>query len=151
MLIDVYACVQNVYTKCVNWRCRPYIYRPIQHLIFRGKHTLMQNYSHYFVDVSFFWIHIVTGKEWILPSPPPLPPPHCPTAPADNCFFQVPSGPGQWTSAVTANTRHSSIVASMLGQRRRRWPNIESTMDQCRSFAGIWMLAFANTGPMLCQ
>ena len=34
------------------------------------------------------------------------------------------------------NTRHWAIVGSMLGQRRRRWTNIEPTMAECLVFAG---------------
>ena len=30
-----------------------------------------------------------------------------------------------------ANRRHSPIVGSMLGQRRRRWTNIDSAKGQC--------------------
>ena len=32
--------------------------------------------------------------------------------------------------------RHWTIVGSMLGQRRRRWTNIDQTMAQCLMFAG---------------
>ena len=35
-----------------------------------------------------------------------------------------------------ANTRHGPNVGSMLGQRRRRWPNIDSTLGRCLVFAG---------------
>ena len=34
-------------------------------------------------------------------------------------------------AAYTDNERHSPIAGSMLGQRLRRWPNIEQTMAQC--------------------
>ena len=30
-----------------------------------------------------------------------------------------------------SNIVHLSNVGSMLGQRRRRWPNIKTTLDQC--------------------
>ena len=35
-----------------------------------------------------------------------------------------------------ANTRHRPNVGPMLGQRRRRWPNIGSTLGRCLVFAG---------------
>ena len=34
------------------------------------------------------------------------------------------------------NMRHRAIVGSMLGQRRRRWANIDPTMALCLMFAG---------------
>ena len=34
------------------------------------------------------------------------------------------------------NTRHLLNVGAMLGQRRRRWPNIASTLSRCLVFAG---------------
>ena len=37
----------------------------------------------------------------------------------------------------TANTVHSTNVGLMLGQRRRRWPNINPTLVECTVFAGI--------------
>ena len=45
------------------------------------------------------------------------------------------------TSIITvsyspANTGHWASVCSMLGQRRRRWTNIELTLAQCLVFAG---------------
>ena len=40
-----------------------------------------------------------------------------------------------WTY-TPANTRHWAIVGSMLGQRRRRWTNIELTMAQCLLLVG---------------
>ena len=36
-----------------------------------------------------------------------------------------------------ANTIHSPIVGSMLGQRRRRWPSIEPALSECLVFAGL--------------
>ena len=36
------------------------------------------------------------------------------------------------------NTRHSSIVGSMLVQRLRRWPNIDPPMDGCLKDSDIW-------------
>ena len=36
-----------------------------------------------------------------------------------------------------ANTRHWRNADLMLGQRRRRWTNIKSTLCQCLMFAGI--------------
>ena len=38
---------------------------------------------------------------------------------------------------MTANTGRSLIVVSMLGRRRRRWANIETTLGECPEFAGI--------------
>ena len=38
---------------------------------------------------------------------------------------------------IPANTGHCSCVGSMLGQRRRRWTNIEPTHEQCPVFAGM--------------
>ena len=35
-----------------------------------------------------------------------------------------------------ANTVQCPIVGSMLGQRRRRWTNIETALGQCLVFAG---------------
>ena len=57
----------------------------------------------------------------------------------DTCEFYVSPGsvrmaPQQtsigWASPVCW-TRHGSDVGSMLGQRRRRWPSINSTSDPC--------------------
>ena len=39
-------------------------------------------------------------------------------------------------SLSPANTIHCPIVGSMLGQRRRRWTNIEPALGQCLVFAG---------------
>ena len=39
--------------------------------------------------------------------------------------------------ALPENTRHWIIVGTMLGHRRRRWPNNEPTMIECLVFAGI--------------
>ena len=36
---------------------------------------------------------------------------------------------------IPANTRHSPDAVSMLGQRRRRWTNIETAMGECRVIA----------------
>ena len=38
---------------------------------------------------------------------------------------------------VPANTIHCPIVGSMLGQRRRRWTNIDPALGQCLVFAGV--------------
>ena len=35
-----------------------------------------------------------------------------------------------------ANTGHSPNAVSMLGQRRRRWANIETALGECPVFAG---------------
>ena len=36
-----------------------------------------------------------------------------------------------------AYRRHSPNAVSMLGQRRRRWTNIETALGQCLAFAGL--------------
>ena len=36
-----------------------------------------------------------------------------------------------------ANKRHSPSVGLMLGQRRRRWTNIEQTMGECLFLLGL--------------
>ena len=41
-----------------------------------------------------------------------------------------------WGS-LPENTRYSPNVGSMLAQRRRRWTNIETTLDQCLVFTGL--------------
>ena len=52
-----------------------------------------------------------------------------------------------------ANTRHSPNVVLMLGQRRRRWPNIETAWGECLMFAGVQALkktlnkCWVNVGP----
>ena len=38
------------------------------------------------------------------------------------------------------NTEHSPNVVSMLGQRQRRWTNIETALGECSVFAGSVML-----------
>ena len=38
---------------------------------------------------------------------------------------------------IPANTRHSPDTVLMLGQRRRRWPNIETVLVECLVFAGM--------------
>ena len=37
--------------------------------------------------------------------------------------------------------RHSSNAVSMLAQRRRRWPSIETVLSECFVFAGRWLHA----------
>ena len=44
---------------------------------------------------------------------------------------------GHQVRYVQANARHWAIVGSMLGQRRRRWTNIEPTMAEWRVFVRI--------------
>ena len=50
-----------------------------------------------------------------------------------------------WASCQTVPSKHWPIVGSMLGQRLRRWPNMDPTMSECLLFAGrshrsqIWM------------
>ena len=39
--------------------------------------------------------------------------------------------------AVSANTRCSSNVVLMLGQRHRRWPNIRTSLDKHLMTAGV--------------
>ena len=36
-----------------------------------------------------------------------------------------------WAGGLSLNIVHLSNVGSMLGQRRRRWPNIKTALDQC--------------------
>ena len=38
---------------------------------------------------------------------------------------------------IPANTGHLTNAVSMLGQRRRRWANIEKALGECHVFAGI--------------
>ena len=47
---------------------------------------------------------------------------------------------------VTYPNKHEMLtsVGLMLGQRRRPWPNIKSTLDQRLVFAGIRVLFFRN-------
>ena len=50
---------------------------------------------------------------------------------------------GQWTyrrvdNNLSASTRHSPIVGSILGQRRWRWPNIDPTMGECLFFSVVF-------------
>ena len=42
-----------------------------------------------------------------------------------------------WVDNIPANTGHSPNAVSMLGQRRRRWANIEITLGECPVFAGM--------------
>ena len=59
----------------------------------------------------------------------------------------VKSGVGQFICCINmrvlrpgvspANTKHSHKVGSMLGQRHRRWSNIEPTLCVCLVFAGL--------------
>ena len=42
-----------------------------------------------------------------------------------------------FTNEFPANTGHSPNAASMLGQRRRRWPNIEAALGEWPVFAGL--------------
>ena len=41
---------------------------------------------------------------------------------------------------VPANTGHSSNAVSMLAQRLRRWPNIETALYECPVYAGALLL-----------
>ena len=38
-----------------------------------------------------------------------------------------------------ANSKHLPNAVSMLGQRRRRWANIETALGECPVFAGIYV------------
>ena len=44
---------------------------------------------------------------------------------------------GEIMSPIRANTGHSHNAVSMLGQRRRRWANIETALGEFPVFAGI--------------
>ena len=57
------------------------------------------------------------------------------------CFVFAGHPPG----SHPANTRRWTIVGLMLGQRRRRWPNIKTTLAQRLEFAGtaITMCCFS--------
>ena len=52
---------------------------------------------------------------------------HCPPSHRGLCAQGYP-GSSQMSEFFPANTRHSSICGSMLGQRRRRWTNIDPPM-----------------------
>ena len=43
---------------------------------------------------------------------------------------------GSYINDISANKRHSPISEAKLGQRRRRWTNIDSAMGECLLFAG---------------
>ena len=45
-----------------------------------------------------------------------------------------------------ANTGHSLNAVSMLGQRRRRWANIETVLSECPVFSGLQMLEVVDRG-----
>ena len=47
---------------------------------------------------------------------------------------------------VPANTRHSAKAGSMLGQRRRRWTNIQPALAQCHVCAGVAETEFEAEG-----
>ena len=42
-----------------------------------------------------------------------------------------------WQEDFLSNIVHLSNVGSMLGQRRRRWPNIKTPLDQCL----VWVVS----------
>ena len=44
----------------------------------------------------------------------------------------------------SANTGHSPNAVSMLGQRRRRWANIETALGECPVFAGQYTLTWST-------
>ena len=46
--------------------------------------------------------------------------------------------PTLWHRPANTNSRHSSNVVSMLGQRRCRWPNFETVLGESLVFAGRW-------------
>ena len=83
-----------------------------------------------------------------------------------SCMCWLPTGKHidptwMWTRdaiGLPANTRHSAIVGSMLGQRHRRWTNIETTMAQCLVIVGLYIHAYyrpnvhvEGNGPALTQ
>ena len=47
-------------------------------------------------------------------------------------------------SELTANTRRWTNVVLMLGQRRRRWPNIKTTLAQGLVFAVVCRVDFSS-------
>ena len=64
----------------------------------------------------------------------------------------------QWYSkcynGLPANTRHSLNAVSMLGQCRRRWPNIETALNEHLVFTVLmlvhWWTSVADDGPTMC-
>ena len=44
---------------------------------------------------------------------------------------------------ISASTSHSPNAVSMLGQRRRRWSNIETTLGECLVFAASMALLYS--------
>ena len=49
---------------------------------------------------------------------------------------------------VPANTGHSSNAVSILVHRLRRWPNIETALDECPVFAEVVHRCWVNTFPV---
>ena len=43
----------------------------------------------------------------------------------------------QFTDSISDSTRHFPNEVSMLGQRRRRWTSIETTLGECLVFSGM--------------
>ena len=63
----------------------------------------------------------------------------------NRAFNHTYSNKGCLVHLQQANTRLSSNNVSMLGQRRRRWTNIERVLGLCLSFAGMAMASSAKT------
>ena len=54
----------------------------------------------------------------------------------DSRFAAQTGGSARPARTLPNNTRHSTVAVLMLGQRRRRWTNIETTLGGCLVFAG---------------
>ena len=54
-----------------------------------------------------------------------------------SCYIYLCLADSQSGGCTPANTGHSPNVVSMLGQRRRRWANIETTLGEFSMFAGL--------------
>ena len=52
-------------------------------------------------------------------------------------------------SAIPANTGHSPNAVSMLGQRRRRWTNIETALDECACWESA--ILFLQVQQTMCE
>ena len=50
---------------------------------------------------------------------------------ADNAYMSYKCLAFAGQEDFLSNIVHLSNVGSMLGQRRRRWPNIKTALDQC--------------------
>ena len=57
-----------------------------------------------------------------------------------NQLCQIPYSPqGQPSQTIPKNGRRGASVALMLGQRRRRWPNIKTMLAQQIRHADLWL------------